>query len=43
MTWIKVRPKMALKEEGLFIIVKGKSAVMSPVDTSNTILLSEVV
>ena len=43
MAWIQVRPKMALKDEGSSIIIKGMRAVTNPIATGNTTSLSEVV
>ena len=43
MAWIQVRPKMALKEEGLSITMKGTSTVTCPIETGNMTSPSEVV
>ena len=43
MAWIQVWPRMELKEEGLFIMVKGMSAMTDLTETSNTTSPSKVV
>ena len=43
MSWIQVRPRMALKEEGSSIIVNGTSTVTGFAVTGNTTSLSEVI
>ena len=35
MVWIQVRPKMALKDKGSSIIVKGTRAMIGPAATGN--------
>ena len=43
MAWNQVRPRMALKDEGLFITLKGTRVVTGPSAIGNTTSPSEVV
>ena len=43
MEWIQVQPRMALKDEGSSITIKGTRAVTGPTITSNTTSPSKVV